>query len=322
MKKDPLVSIIIPCYNKVQYVSDAIESALNQTYSNIELILVDDGSTDNTCEIIKKYQVEDARVRYFYKENGGVSSARNYGIRQAQGEWVQFLDADDWLNKDKINFQLKYSVDKKYHDGVVFYSDYKIIDEGSVYEGTEFTFENLDNEQLIKKLIGRKFGLSTPTPLHVNSTLFSKNLFETELFDETVPLYEEIILFYNLLIKNVQFVHTPCIGMYYRSNPGGISKNEDSVKIGYLQFLETVYSTRREYLEYSPNIGKLIKYFIKRRNKEMYNRTLNLIRISNIPVYSYDNKNIREMILILDKFKILYPLVKYRRSYLINYPKL
>ena len=81
---NPLVSIVIPVYNGANYVSEAIESALKQTYKNIEIIVVNDGSTDNTEKIVKKY---GDKIRYFYKENGGVASALNLGIKNMKGEY-------------------------------------------------------------------------------------------------------------------------------------------------------------------------------------------------------------------------------------------
>ena len=90
-----MISIIIPAYNAADYLAKTIESVLNQTYSDFELILIDDGSTDRTHEIVKDYQCKDARVKYFYKENGGVSSARNLGLQRATGDFVSFLDSDD-----------------------------------------------------------------------------------------------------------------------------------------------------------------------------------------------------------------------------------
>ena len=90
-----MISIIIPAYNAADYLAQTIESVLNQTYSDFELILIDDGSTDRTREIIKDYQCEDARIKYFYKENGGVSKAQISGLQKATGDFVSFLDSDD-----------------------------------------------------------------------------------------------------------------------------------------------------------------------------------------------------------------------------------
>ena len=91
------VSVIIPTYNRARYVSKAIDSVLTQTYTNFEIIVVDDGSTDNTKSVLDPYQ---DIIRYFYQENAGVSATRNLGIKESKGEWIAFLDSDDeWLPK-------------------------------------------------------------------------------------------------------------------------------------------------------------------------------------------------------------------------------
>jgi glycosyltransferase involved in cell wall biosynthesis len=99
----PLVSVIIPCYRQSRYLQTALESVLNQTYSSIEAILVNDGSDDNTSAIAAAYE---GRIRYIYQENAGVSTARNAGIRAAQGDYLLFLDADDVLHPEAIACQV------------------------------------------------------------------------------------------------------------------------------------------------------------------------------------------------------------------------
>ena len=96
------VSVIIPVYNVSKYLSSCIDSVLNQSYSDFELLLVDDGSTDDCGGICDSYAENDSRVRVFHKENGGVSSARNMGLDHAKGEWVFFLDGDDLLPRHSI----------------------------------------------------------------------------------------------------------------------------------------------------------------------------------------------------------------------------
>lgn len=105
-KKSPLVSIIVPAYNVELYIAKGIESVLQQTYKNIEMIIVDDGSKDKTAEIVKKYAKEDSRVKLYSKENGGVSSARNVALEKATGEYILFLDSDDWLEKHTVEYLL------------------------------------------------------------------------------------------------------------------------------------------------------------------------------------------------------------------------
>lgn len=101
-----MVSIIVPTYNREKLLPRAVESVLRQTYQDWELLVVDDGSTDNTKEIIKKYCDKDCRIHYFHKENGGQGSARNLGIRNAQGTYVAFLDSDDEWLPEKLQEQV------------------------------------------------------------------------------------------------------------------------------------------------------------------------------------------------------------------------
>lgn len=95
-----ILSIIVPIYNSENYLEQCINSLLRQTYRNIEIILVDDGSTDRSSEICDNYEKKDARIKVVHKKNGGVSSARNVGIHIASGEYVIFVDSDDWLDED------------------------------------------------------------------------------------------------------------------------------------------------------------------------------------------------------------------------------
>ena len=93
--KTQLVSIIVPCYNQAQFLDEALQSVLDQTYTNWECVIVNDGSSDHTEEVAQKWVAKDARFKYIYKENGGLSSARNAGISKAMGEFILTLDADD-----------------------------------------------------------------------------------------------------------------------------------------------------------------------------------------------------------------------------------
>ncbi|MBQ8958933.1 MAG: glycosyltransferase family 2 protein [Bacteroidales bacterium] len=93
------VSIIVPVYNTEQYLPRCLDSILSQSFTDFELLLVDDGSKDNSGAICDAYAEKDSRVRVFHKEKGGVSSARNLGLDEAKGEWICFADSDDWLNE-------------------------------------------------------------------------------------------------------------------------------------------------------------------------------------------------------------------------------
>ena len=96
----PKISVIVPVYKVEKYLPECIESVLAQTFTDFELILVDDGSPDNSGKICDDYATRDSRIRVFHKENGGVSSARNLGLDNARGEWIGFVDPDDWIEPD------------------------------------------------------------------------------------------------------------------------------------------------------------------------------------------------------------------------------
>ena len=118
-----LVSIIMPSYNTAKYITNSIESVLNQTYKNWELIIIDDCSTDNTDEIIKKYNSEN-RIKYIKNEkNSGAAISRNRGLKEAKGKWIAFLDSDDLWNEEKLEKQIRFMLDNNY---AFTFTDYNI----------------------------------------------------------------------------------------------------------------------------------------------------------------------------------------------------
>lgn len=124
-----LISIIVPVYNTEKYLDQCIQSVLAQTYTNWELLLVDDGSTDSSGAICDKYAKQDPRLRVFHKENGGVSSARNLGLDNAKGEWITFVDADDCIErnmlKEMLSQALSDNADYVYCDLLFDYGKYQ-----------------------------------------------------------------------------------------------------------------------------------------------------------------------------------------------------
>ncbi len=148
----PKVSIIIPTYNRAKLVTYAIESVLNQTYKNYEIIVVDDGSTDNTRELISKY---GDKVKYFYKTNSGQGSARNFGIEKSVGEYIAFLDSDDlWLPE-----RLKMGVvilEANKDVGLVYSNSYRLVD-GKRMQRTYFDDYRPYNGFVFKQLFYQDF---------------------------------------------------------------------------------------------------------------------------------------------------------------------
>lgn len=106
----PVVSIVIPVFNRSHYIGETLDSVIEQTYTNLECIVVDDGSTDDTEQLVKSYAKNDKRIKFHIRpqeKNKGASSCRNYGLEKAKGEYIQFLDSDDIISKDKIEHQVK-----------------------------------------------------------------------------------------------------------------------------------------------------------------------------------------------------------------------
>lgn len=121
MNNEYLISIIVPVYNVEPFISECINSILIQSYKNFELILVNDGSTDNSPTICEQYASKDKRIKVIHKANGGLSDARNWGLKFSSGEYVVFLDSDDYWNDCDALFSL-YSLLNKYSEvDVVFF---------------------------------------------------------------------------------------------------------------------------------------------------------------------------------------------------------
>ena len=126
LKQDsPLISVVMPCFNSGEFIQEAIESVLNQTYRNIELIIVDDCSTDDSTSIITRFSAQDSRIVSVYKGiNEGAAMSRNVALDLAQGDYIAFLDSDDVWNADKLETQLKYMLE---HDCGFVYSYYNVM---------------------------------------------------------------------------------------------------------------------------------------------------------------------------------------------------
>jgi glycosyltransferase involved in cell wall biosynthesis len=120
MKETPLVSVVIPTYNSSGTLIRSIESVFKQTYRNFEIIVIDDGSTDDTKTVLAPYS-NDKRIMYLYQDNAGCGVARNNGVAIAQGEFIAFLDADDYWHEEKLRFQME--IFEKHADVIVCYTE-------------------------------------------------------------------------------------------------------------------------------------------------------------------------------------------------------
>ncbi|MBQ9730331.1 MAG: glycosyltransferase [Clostridia bacterium] len=146
--QEKLISVIVPVYNVEKYLSECVDSILRQTYQNLEVILVDDGSTDNSGAICDEYAKKDSRIKVFHKENGGLSSARNYGLDRMHGDYVAFVDSDDYIAdtmyEELIKKCLEYGADITACGFTRFYEDGKEEHRYAFFEGECFIGKDFD----------------------------------------------------------------------------------------------------------------------------------------------------------------------------------
>lgn len=186
-----LISVIMPAFNSEAFISEAIASVIGQTYSNWELIVVDDGSTDRTKQIVDKYVREDSRIKYIYQKNAGPAAARNKGIQTSSGWYIAFLDSDDIWYLDKLEKQMNFLTS---HPGYVVYGGRNyILKEGSgfVESGQIRLFKNFDSIRENFEYI-----LFHPNLTITSTVLFEKSLLDKiGIFDESPDICEDDNLF-------------------------------------------------------------------------------------------------------------------------------
>lgn len=216
------VSVIVPVYNVELYIDKCIDSIVNQSYKNIEIILVDDGSKDSSGKICDKYQNKDERIRVFHKVNGGLSSARNYGIKKATGDWYVFVDSDDWIDKYMIQKLLMFA-DKM---------SVEIVCCGKVLvdlNGTAQKIHTLENFCLSPEKIIPLAVFDKEVGVSAWGKIYKKQLFEDIRFPEG-EIHEDVAIMYRLFMKCKKIGVINKALYFYRNNPEGISKQDYNEK--------------------------------------------------------------------------------------------
>lgn len=287
----PLVSIVITSYNKAQYLEQAVKSVLSQTYPHIECIIVNDGSTDNTDAIARQIVSSHPQVQYYAKPNGGVSSARNFGVTKVTGEWLQFLDADDWINENKIRFQLdclQQYADQK----VVAYADYERVyvdKEEKIVKCQTHQVGNLSKQQLVDRLlICPDFLADSPFPLLQQAMLFKTSLFKNHHFETSLKACEDRELVLLLLMEDIPFIYTPIIGAYYRKHAANMTDDAPLMQESYVGYFEMVKQKHGDKITlYPPSINLLIDKIVAEKDSNSLQRILQFI---DFPVYILQNK--------------------------------
>lgn len=219
MKTDCLVSVIVPVYNVEKYVGKCLNSLCKQTYENIEIIVVDDGSPDNSDKIINSYKMKDERIRFIKRKNGGLGAARNTGIRESKGEYICFVDSDDWVAPDYVECFLRAAFEDK-SDVVISNISYVFEDGTRKPRTPEITEHEVVNnrEALAREFIGEQYKFHAP-----NKCCKRDILINNEIWFPEDRLYEDVFTTYKILLASKTVSLIPDFTYYYlQSRTGSI----------------------------------------------------------------------------------------------------
>lgn len=209
MKDYPLVTVLIPCYNAQAYLQESIESVLNQTYPNIEIIAINDGSTDNTLNILNIY---NNKIKIFTTKNNGQSAAINYGLERSNGKFIKCFDSDDVMMPTAIENQVNSILSLKSNNVAVYGNLYRIDQDGKIFNKMKQKNINLYKEQmefLLKEII------VTGLPLH-----YKENLVKVKGFDVNFGLGNDFDLNIRLYLSGVKFHYFDDLIYHYRQYNG------------------------------------------------------------------------------------------------------
>ena len=238
-----LISVVIPIYNMEKYLKKCVDSVLNQTYVNMEILLIDDGSTDNSPKICDEYLNTDKRIQVFHKSNGGLSDAKNFGIKKSKGKYITFVDSDDWIERDMYKEML---LKMKKND-----ADISICGRFIDYEnGKSIKWYNSNEMQMNKE----------ESLIYLNSfynfdMASWDKIYKRELFDGIEFPFgkkcEDAYTTYLLFAKSDKIIYVPeCFYHYFQRN-GSISRNAE-INMDY------IYAAREQMMylnKYLPEIS-------------------------------------------------------------------
>ena len=219
-----LISIVVPVYNVEKYLKKCIDSIINQTYENLEIILVDDGSTDNSKKICDEYILKDNRIKVIHKENGGLSDARNVGVDKAKGEYIVFIDSDDWIDEKMI--EILYYIIKKNNSDISICDYFLAYNEEEQNQKEEIQFYQFNNIEALKKLYDENLNIIMTITC---CKLFKKILFSDIKFPKG-KIHEDEFTTYKLLYKSKKISYTNEKMYYYRQREDSITHRKFSIK--------------------------------------------------------------------------------------------
>lgn len=215
------ISVIVPVYNVEKYLYRCIESILNQTYKNLEIILIDDGSPDKCGEICDSYAQKDDRIKVIHKKNGGLSSARNAGLEMATGDYFSFVDSDDWIEKDIYEHCIDL-IENKNCQIVDFECLFTNVTLKKENPNKNFNYEVIEGKEILRDYLLR--GQNQKAPFTVWRKLYKRDLFNVIRFPEG-KINEDIATNYRVLMSCKRLIHTDKVGYYYFQDNQSYTRN-------------------------------------------------------------------------------------------------
>lgn len=286
-KMGKLISVVVPIYNVEQYIVPCIESIIKQTYQNLEILLIDDGSPDNCGRICEQYKQKDSRIKVVHKQNGGLSDARNCGLKLARGEYIIFIDSDDFVSTELIE-KLYFGIVKENAEIAACYFE-KVYDDKENIGEKEIC--KMDSSYTSKELLKRLYtDANSPIAFVAWNKLYKKSLFtENNILYPFGKYHEDTFTTYKLIYSAKRIAIISEVLYYYRIRKGSIMTEAFSIKR-----LDNLLAMSNE-----------IEYYSCRGEKELSALAFNRYCGYCIRVYYQikesrlkDFKNIQNMILI------------------------
>ena len=293
-ERGALISIIIPIYKVEQYLDKCIQSIINQTYKNLQIILVNDGSPDNCGKICDEYALKDNRIEVIHKINGGLSDARNVGIGRAKGKYIGFVDSDDYIEKDM--YENMYNLLEERNADVCICNFYNVIENNNIIKNPNNGIQEYNKIDILKEILLDK---------QIQSYAWNK-LYKSELFDNVkYPVgkkYEDIGTTFYILEKCNKVVVTDLPKYYYLNRIDSIVNNlSEQTVIDYVDlinerydYIENKYSELRRYNIYYLARTLITAYAdlqkLKKPGKEIIEKLDNLYNKTKKAINEYEKE--------------------------------
>lgn len=265
---DDLITVILPVYNVSQYLHRCIKSVISQTYKNIEIILVDDGSTDNSGSICDEYKDIDHRIKVIHKVNGGLSDARNAGIEIATGEYLTFIDSDDYIDEDYVKYL--YGLVKEGQTLMSICSHTVVYDNGTVLKKETGERQKLESKTVLDRIL-----YDEDIDLSAWAKLYHKSLFKDIRFP-VGRLFEDAATTYKFIDKSGYVMIGSQSKYYYMIRSNSIST------VGFSRKKIDLITSTKEMCDYCENKYPELKSGALRRLTYSYLSTLSQLANSNV----------------------------------------